>query len=97
MRIISKKKIKEFGATHPEAKAALDEWYTKTRHASWQGFEDVKKTFPQVDRYGGGYLFDIGDYRLITWLVLEFYTVYTGTILNHKEYDRDSKGWQNEC
>jgi mRNA interferase HigB len=95
MRIISKKKIKEFGAKHPDAKAALDEWYTKTRHASWQGFEDVKQTFPQVDRYGCCYIFDIGAYRLITWIVFEFYTVYTRTILTHKEYDR--KGWQNEC
>ena len=42
MRIISKKRIVEYHAKHPDSKTALEEWTKKTEKAKWENFADIK-------------------------------------------------------
>ena len=97
MRIISKKKITEFCKRYPEAEKPLMEWYRKTKAANWQNISDVKATFPHADAVGKCTVFNASGnkYRVITWVVFEYYTVYIRHILTHKEYDME--GWKSDC
>ena len=97
MRIISKKKIKEFCKIHPEAEMSLNEWYKKTKAVTWNNITDVKATFPHADAVGTCTVFNAGGtrYRVITWIAYEFYTVYIRFILTHKEYDQEA--WKSDC
>ena len=97
MRIISKKKITEFCKRYPEAENPLMEWYKKTKAASWQNISEVKATFPHADAVGTCTVFNVAGnkYRVITWIVYEYYTVYIKNILTHKEYDQEA--WKSDC
>src|ERR1041384_5670721 len=97
MRVISKKKIKEFCLIHPEAEKPLMEWYKKTKAATWKNIADVKLTFPHADAVSSCTVFNVGDnkYRAITKISYEFYTIYIRFILTHKQYDME--GWKSDC
>jgi mRNA interferase HigB len=92
MRIISPKKLRQFVATHPDARTPLDAWQKTTRDADWQSFDDVKAVFgKRADRYKQYLIFDIGGnkYRLIAVIHYNRGIVYIRHVLTHAEYDRD--------
>jgi mRNA interferase HigB len=60
MRVISKKKIREFSLMHPQAEKPLMEWYKKTKAAAWKNIADVKLTFPHADAVGTCTVFNVG-------------------------------------
>jgi mRNA interferase HigB len=100
MRVISRKRLREFWAKHPKAQAPLTQWYKLTREASWNSFADVKATFGSVDTakvHSGNtvYIFDIkgNAFRLIAAIHFNTMTVYVLAVLMHAEYDR--KGWKD--
>ena len=96
MRVISRKRLREFWAEHPKAQASLTQWYKLTGDASWKSFADMKATFGAVDtvkvRSGNTvYIFDIkgNDFRLIAAIHFNRKIVYVLAVLTHKEYDED--------
>ena len=91
MRVIARKKIVEYYSVHPQAKAALDEWYTKTEEAEWKSLQDIKQTFNSVDYVGNQrYVFNIkgNNYRLVVAVKFTPKIVYIRFVGTHEEYDK---------
>jgi len=80
-----------FYTEHPDAKTALEEWYTKVIDAEWQCYADIKKTFNSVDSIGNQrYVFNIkgNNYRLVVVIKFTVHFVYVRFIGTHAEYER---------
>lgn len=91
MHIITKKKLVDFYTIHPQAKVALEEWYTKTKRSNWSCFADIKNTFNSVDNVGNQhYVFNIkgNDFRLIVVVQYTPGNVFIRKVLTHAEYDK---------
>src|SRR5437762_11872230 len=94
MRVITPKRLAQFAAGYPAARAPLSLWSRVTGKAVWRNFGDVRRTFGQTDRVrvrSGDTLlvFDIGGnkYRLVAKVSFENSKVYVFRVMTHKEYD----------
>lgn len=90
MRAISRKAVVEYSERHPDAAASLDAWYRLTRRTEWRRFADVRAVFPDVDRVGDKYVFNVAHnrYRLIVEINFQWRCVFVRQILTHAEYER---------
>ena len=91
MRIIAKSTLTEYYTRNPQAKAALEEWYEKTKRAEWTCYADIKRTFNSVDSVGNKrYVFNIkgNDYRLVVIILFTPQRVYIRFVGTHAEYDK---------
>ena len=90
MRVISKKKIRDFCSEHARAELALVEWYYKMRSCSAKSFHELKKIFNAVDLVGKYSVFDIAGnhYRLIAAIHYSSQSCYVRHIWNHAEYSK---------
>ncbi len=91
MHIISKKKLTDYYQKYPQAKEALEDWYTKTKKSSWICFADVRATFNSADSVGNQhYVFNIkgNDFRLIVVVQFKHQHVFIRWIGTHAEYDK---------
>ena len=97
MRIISKKKLREFWKKHPQAKEPLEYWYSVAKRAKWQTIADVKQDFRHADAVGTCTVFNIvgGNYRLITKIKYKYQIIYICIVLTHADYDKGD--WKNDC
>lgn len=94
MRVVKKKTIVEYFATHPDAKVALEDWYEKAANAQWKNFADLRRTFGSADNVGGKRIvFNIkgNDYRLVAIVLYRIGMIYVRFIGTHSEYSRLSK------
>lgn len=89
MRIISKKRLREFWAKHPDAERPLSDWHTVVEHADWKTPADVKRTFGNASFVGDVVVFNIGGnkYRLTVNVRYEYHAVYIRRVMTHEEYD----------
>lgn len=90
MHIIIRRRLFEFGNSHPDAKEPLDRWYRIVKRTSFESFSDLRKTFPSADQVGKLTVFNIGGkkFRLIAFIVYTKKRIYIREILTHKEYDK---------
>ena len=91
MNIVAKKTLVDYYNEHPQAKDAIEAWYTKTRRSQWTCFADVKATFNSVDNVGNQhYVFNIkgNDFRLIVVIQFKHGYVFIRFIGTHAEYDK---------
>lgn len=97
MRIISKRKLREFWKRFPDAKEPLLRWYNNTLGASWNSLADVRRMFSHADKVGTCIVFNIAGnkYRLICYINFQSQIVYTLHVLTHAEYDRGE--WKGDC
>jgi mRNA interferase HigB len=97
VRIISKRKLREFWEKHPDAKEPLLDWYNVTRKATWQNLAEVRESFRHADPVGDCTVFNIkgNDYRLITAIRYKGQRVYTLHVLTHGEYNKEK--WKDDC
>lgn len=96
MRVISRKALREFWETHPNAESSLLVWYQRTCDAEWQNFADVRQVFRSADLVGNFTVFNIGgnNYRLITFIDYDEQIVFIRNVLTHAEYDKET--WKND-
>ncbi|MGA2439679.1 MAG: type II toxin-antitoxin system HigB family toxin [Tepidisphaeraceae bacterium] len=107
MRVITKKRLEEFGSRYPRTKKELDLWHNMVTGAAWNTPADVKAAFGQrVDfvKTRNNHtvaVFDVSNNRcrLITAIhYLENYPikgrVYVLRALTHEEYDLER--WKDE-
>ena len=94
MHIISRKKLKDAAARHPELERPLDAWFRIVKKASWKNLADVRKTFSSADAVGKWTVFNSkgNEFRLITEINYAGSRVYLRHVLTHAEYDR--QGWK---
>jgi mRNA interferase HigB len=52
MHIITRKRLNEFAAAHPDAKPALQQWYKRIGGKSLQNFAELRDVFPAADEVG---------------------------------------------
>jgi mRNA interferase HigB len=91
MRIIAKSTLVAYYTKNPQSKAALEDWYEKTKEAEWKCFADIKQTFNSVDSVGNKrYVFNIkgNDYRLVVLIKFMVSHVLIRFVGTHSEYNK---------
>ena len=90
MRIISKKKIRDFSKNNSQAELPLTEWYMKMRTCNAKNLSEMKKNFNSVDFVYGYTVFNIGgnNYRLIAAVHYNTRHCYIREIWAHAEYSK---------
>ena len=89
MHIITRKRLNEFAANHPNAASGLAHWYRTLKKADFASFLEVRRAMPHADQVGGLTVFNIGGNkaRLIAAIHYNRRRVYIRGVLNHAEYD----------
>jgi len=91
MRIISKKKLKEYWTKVPAAKSELEAWHAEAKATDWATPADVKAKYGTASILKDGrVVFNIcgNKHRMIVWISYEFHTIYVRYLGTHKEYDQ---------
>ncbi|ULA63271.1 MAG: putative mRNA interferase HigB [Nitrospira sp.] len=91
MHIITRKRLEDFAQAHPDARVALQHWFTIVRKTDYASFVDLRRTFPSADQVDRFAVFNIGGnkFRLIAAFHYNRKKLYIRHILTHAEYDRD--------
>lgn len=92
LRIISKKKIRDYSQVNAQAELPLLEWYLKMKVASPKNLSDLRKIFNSADSVHGYTVFNIGgnSYRLVIAVHYNAQVCYIRTIWTHSEYSKSS-------
>ena len=90
MRLISNRALREFGALHPAALAALQGWRRVIEANHFANWSELRRTFNSVDKVGDRYVFNIGGnkYRLVASIRFEAQVLYVRAVLTHQDYDK---------
>ncbi len=96
MRIITRKRLREFAQNYPDAAEPLARWEQLVRAAAWTSLQDVRRAFPHADAVAVESekiitIFNIGGnkYRLIVAIHYNTQCVYVLRFLTHAEYSKD--------
>ena len=90
MRIIAKKRLREFWERHPATKGPLLAWYREVEHEDWATPAEVKA------KYGSASIVDServvfnikgNDYRLVVRINYAYRIVYVRFVGTHADYD----------
>lgn len=90
MRIISKRKIRDYCKNNIQAELPLVEWYLKMVEAEAVNLTELRRLFNSVDYVSGYTVFNIGgnNYRLITAIHYNTQLCYIREIWTHSEYSK---------
>jgi mRNA interferase HigB len=94
MRVISRKRLKEFEERFPDAAGPLDDWYRMLKQKSYGDSHEVRRDFGSASFLGGGRtVFNIGGnkYRLVVEMRYDLSIVFIQKVLTHAEYDERMK------
>ncbi len=89
MILIGRKVIVEFAKGHSHSRNPLSAWEKAIKHTDYQGFNELKRTFPSIDYVYHRYtIFDISGnkYRLITEIDYSANVISVKRIWTHAEY-----------
>ena len=90
MRVISRKRLKEFWERHRDAEQPLKAWYAEVARAQWMGPGDIKARYPSASILANDrVVFNIkgNRYRLIVIVRYKACIVFVRFIGTHPEYD----------
>ena len=92
MRIVSKKKLRDYYTKNGQAEIPLVEWYYKMSDTNALTIYQLRELFNSVDPVHGYTVFNIGgnNYRLITAIHYNTQICYIRTIWTHAEYNKIS-------
>jgi len=91
MRLISRKKLREFWQQHPDARSNLEAWYADVKQANWQTPASVKDAYRNASLVANNrVVFNIkgNKYRLVVAVQYEYGIIYIRFIGTHQEYDK---------
>lgn len=91
MRVISKKKLREFWEHHSDARESLEAWYREAEDAAWASPQAIKDRYRHASVLPDNrVVFNIkgNSYRLIVRVLYDFQTVYIRFVGTHAEYDK---------
>jgi len=97
MRVISKKKLRDFWSVQANSRRTLEAWYRRLMAADWTSYQDLTREIPSADIVGDCVVFNIrrNDFRLIARIRFHSHLVYVLKVMTHAEYDRSD--WKSEC
>jgi mRNA interferase HigB len=90
MRIISRKKLREFWEQHPDARASLESWFVDVKQADWETTNDIKTIYRNASFIANNrVVFNIkgNKYRLVIAIQYTLRIVYIRFVGTHQEYD----------
>lgn len=90
MRVISKRRLREFWELHPDAQTPLTVWYRWMLAKDYAIPTEVRRDFASASFLGGTRtVFNIGGnkYRLVVNMRYDLGRVYVRHVLTHAEYD----------
>lgn len=92
MRVISKKKLRDYYFENNQSEIPLTEWYYKMKACEAKNIYELKKLFNSVDPVHGYTVFNIGgnNYRLVTVIHYNTERCYIRTCWTHAEYSKKS-------
>ncbi len=90
LRIISKKKLRDYYLIHSQSEIPLTEWYYKMLEIIPHSIFDLRRCFNAVDPVYGYTIFNIGgnNYRLVTAIHYNTQICYIRVVWTHAEYDK---------
>ena len=90
MHIISRKALQQFWQKHPDSKSSLSRWYKIVRQTDFDGFNELRATFPSADMVTDLVVFNISGnkYRLVAAIHFNRKKIYIRHVLTHQEYDK---------
>jgi mRNA interferase HigB len=90
LRIISKKKIRDYSIKNVQAELPLVEWYFKMLELDAENFNELRTVFNSADSVYGYTVFNIGgnNYRLITAIHYNTQLCFIRKIWTHSEYSK---------
>lgn len=91
MHVISRKKLREFWETHPDAQSSLESWFIDVKHAEWQKPDGVKSVYRNASIIGNNRIvFNIkgNKYRIVVSAQYRHKIVFIRFIGTHSEYDK---------
>lgn len=90
LRVISKKKLRDYYISNVQAEILLTEWYYKMIETKASNIFELRQVFNSVDPVFGYTIFNIGgnNYRLVTAIHYNTQACYLRTIWTHAEYDK---------
>jgi mRNA interferase HigB len=94
VRIISRRRLREFWDRHTDAERPLKTWYAIVNHQAYETAQDLKEDFASVSFLGRHRtVFNVGGnkYRLVVDMRYDLGRVYVREVLTHEEYDRRSR------
>ena len=96
MHVISRKRLNDFVAKHPEAKAPLARWYRLVRVADFKSLANLRETFPSADQVGRFTVFDVAgnNIRLIAAIHYNRRKIVVRAVLTHAEYEANR--WKDD-
>ncbi len=101
MRLISRKRLKDFWDKWPAAKGPLEQWYKVVLSARWNHFAELRKTFNHADvattnKRHPVVIFDVGGnkFRIIAAVHYDRGICYVLRVLTHKDYDTNK--WKRD-
>jgi mRNA interferase HigB len=88
MHIITRKRLNEFAAKHPNATPGLVHWYRTLKPTTIRSFAELRTLFPSADQVGKLTVFNIGGNtaRLIVAMHYNRQKAYIRAVLTHDEY-----------
>lgn len=91
MRIISRRKLREFWEKHPDATIPLQTWFHDVESAVWNTPTDIKAVYKNASFVADNrVVFNIkgNHYRLVVVIIYQHGVVYIRFVGTHEEYDR---------
>ncbi len=91
MRVISKKKLREFWEHHSDSRESLEAWYREAEDATWASPQAIKDRYRHASVLPDNrVVFNIkgNSYRLVVKVLYDFQTVYIRFVGTHAEYDK---------
>ena len=91
MHIITRRRITDAKATHPQCAPAIAVWLKIVEENEFKSFAELKAAFNSIDKLGDLYVFDIGGntLRLIASIHFNRQKLYIRHIFTHQEYDKN--------
>ncbi len=91
VRIITKKRLKDFWLKHGDCEQALKSWYAECKRVQWKTTNDIKREYPSASfLMDNRVVFNIkgNNYRLIVKINYKYQIVWIRFIGTHSEYDK---------
>lgn len=90
MRVVSKKKLREFREQHADSEDWLTTWYRTAEKAQWKSLSDIRQAYSSTDVVDQWVVFNVkgNRHRLITAIHFNTETIYIRHVLTHADDTR---------
>jgi mRNA interferase HigB len=91
MRIISRKRLRDYWEQHKEVQKALEAWYADVKNSVWHNTSEIKTIYQTASFLEDNrVVFNIcgNNYRIVVRINYDYQLVYIRFVGSHTEYDR---------